>query len=47
MVIYSERLGVFLCAWYNSPLRESVGMRVLMASSPDLVTWTDPIEVSE
>ena len=34
--------NIFLCSWYNSPLRESHGMRVLMASSADAVAWSEP-----
>ena len=35
--------GIFLCSWYNSPLHESHGMRVLIATSEDAVSsWSEP-----
>jgi hypothetical protein len=43
MVVFFE--GMFLCSWYNSPLRESVNMRVLLASSPDAREWSTPQEI--
>jgi hypothetical protein len=40
MVVFFE--GVFLCSWYNAPLRESQNMRVLMSSSVDALSWSEP-----
>lgn len=37
MVVWVPDMSTFLCAWYNAPLSESHGMRVIMAASPDAV----------
>jgi hypothetical protein len=37
--------GTFLCMWYNAPERESAGMRVLLATSADLASWSAPQEL--
>jgi len=45
MLIRSPVDGSFICMWYNAPERESHQMRVLIATSFDMETWSEPIEV--